>query len=330
MDIKSPIASISKILDQIILLAEINRQTLERNEAATRAVLIDPLLRDLGWNTGNPNMVEVEKTDQNSRVDYALFDTNGDVKIIIESKKLGENLRQQASFLKIIKYAFALGVKDLFLTDGLLWLHYNKFEPGNNVPAKTIDLREKKIMDAVSYFVQKLDAANYWLTNKDIEEINQKVNQNESKISDLEVEIDKVKKLLNKNIIIKTDEEFKNIESIKEAKNTKPSKIKLPDNTVVEVNSWSGVLRECCKYVLDNSEHIRIPLPDIVGKKINLIDSRGPGKGLSYVEYKYKNKIVYIYTNYDSNKSIRNAIYIIDKISGKKDNSSNAVEIIYS
>ncbi len=62
MRIQSPLSNLSDVLAQIKDSANQYQGTLKKNEASTRAVLIDPVLRELGWDTANTYMVEVEKT----------------------------------------------------------------------------------------------------------------------------------------------------------------------------------------------------------------------------------------------------------------------------
>ncbi len=88
MRYQSPLGNLRDVLLQIQESANLYKITLKKNEAATRSVLIDPILRALGWNTANTNMVEVEKTLDNVRADYVLFDINQIPRIIIEAKSL--------------------------------------------------------------------------------------------------------------------------------------------------------------------------------------------------------------------------------------------------
>ena len=86
MRFQSPLNNLCDILSQIKSSAKLYEKTLVKNEAATRAVLIDPILRALGWNTANTSMVEVEKTEgQMVRADYALKDKYDNVKIVVEA-----------------------------------------------------------------------------------------------------------------------------------------------------------------------------------------------------------------------------------------------------
>lgn len=53
MRIQSPLSNLCEVLRQINDSAAQYQATLKKNEAATRAVLIDPLLRALGWDIAN-------------------------------------------------------------------------------------------------------------------------------------------------------------------------------------------------------------------------------------------------------------------------------------
>src|SRR3990172_10378785 len=141
---KSPLADLTEILTRVREDSQRYADTLAVNEASTRAVLIDPILRALGWDTGDPNMVEVEKTFQKARADYALLDINQEVKAIVEAKCLGASLKDKDVFLSLVNYAFSAGVQDIFLTDGVTWLHFSDFKPGNSEPTKELSLLDEE------------------------------------------------------------------------------------------------------------------------------------------------------------------------------------------
>jgi len=325
MKIVSPLANFKELLTQVNSSAIVYSSTLRSNEASTRAVLVDPVIRALGWNTGNPAMVEVEKTFLAARVDYALYDSNGDVKVIIEAKKLGENLNNQSILLSLVNYAFTSEVKDIFLTDGVLWHHFSGFEPGKLSPSKILDIENDELVEVAAYLVQRLDAARYWPDEKDMDELSQKINQVQNSVANLEKELKQsIKEFIeSKTKILKPEikdkeideSEFTLLTNIGNAKNSKPAKLRLPDNTVITVDYWSEVLRECAKFTLDNNPNISIPLPDRAGRKVNLLDKYPPQKGVSYVELNYKGEPIFLYENYDSNNCIANALYILGKLS---------------
>ena len=66
---------------------------LQQSEALTRTTLVDPLLRGLGWDTTDPHHVFVEYRTESGIVDYALLGGDGKPEVIVETKRLGTQLR---------------------------------------------------------------------------------------------------------------------------------------------------------------------------------------------------------------------------------------------
>lgn len=99
---------------------------LKESEYRTRILLVDPLLRLLGWNVEDFCCVEIEyKTTQstNERADYVL--KKGESKVaVVEAKKLGFPMgskeRRQAK-----EYADYADVSRCMLTDGAKWMLYD-------------------------------------------------------------------------------------------------------------------------------------------------------------------------------------------------------------
>ncbi|MDE0659264.1 MAG: hypothetical protein OXI79_06395 [Gammaproteobacteria bacterium] len=112
-----------------------HRSLLGQNEAATRAALIDPLLRVLGWETDNPGLVVPEYSipSSSSRADYALFRDAGapahrKPDVIVEAKKLGEQLDSAAA--QAVNYCTLDGFEHFAVTDGQRWRVYWTRAPG--------------------------------------------------------------------------------------------------------------------------------------------------------------------------------------------------------
>ncbi|MDE2745488.1 MAG: type I restriction enzyme HsdR N-terminal domain-containing protein [Chloroflexota bacterium] len=105
-----------------------HRPALQQSEALTRSALIDPLLRGLGWDTGDPNQVVPEYRSAAGSADYALFGTSNKPQIIIEAKRLGAQLdfkvRQQ-----VTGYCQEEGIPYAAITDGRYWELYDVFKP---------------------------------------------------------------------------------------------------------------------------------------------------------------------------------------------------------
>lgn len=110
MRLQSPLGKIIDTLRRTRETALMYQSQLSKSEASTRSALIDPILRALGWDSANPNMIEFEKTFPQSRIDYALNNHEKHIQIIIEAKSLGGNLEAKGVVLNLIMYAIASGV----------------------------------------------------------------------------------------------------------------------------------------------------------------------------------------------------------------------------
>jgi len=327
MRIKSPLANFTDTLSQVKDSAERYTDTLQDNESSTRAVLIDPILRILGWDIANPFMVEVEKSIDQGFVDYALYGENREIQIIIEAKKLGTNLEDKDIFLSLVKYAFSSGIADIFLTDGLIWNHFTDFSPGSQEPIKVLSLKNDELVEIASYLVHRLDAARYWPEAKDVDELSQQLNQLESEVIEIQLELARLKPQLmidrrkngdelldSEQPQIEIPKEFTLLQDIDDAKGTKPTALLLPDGTQVRVNSWTTVLAQCCKYTLDKKSDIHVPFKDVAGRKVDLIALTPPPKRTSQFLTEYNGQQVFVYTNYDANTIVRNSIYILKQL----------------
>lgn len=324
MKIRSPLANFTNILGQIKDSAELYEETLRVNESSTRAVLIDPVLRTLGWDTANPFMVEVEKPIDQGRVDYALYDVNQEVRIIVEAKKLGTPLADKETFLSLVKYAFSSGVSEIFLTDGLIWLHFTDFTPGIQDPSRRLSLQNDDLVEIAAYLVQRLDAARYWPEEKDVDELSQNINQLESEISAVQLELAKLKKTgvevlpdtkeASKPSAQVVREEMTPLSEIGNVTGTKPSGLLLPDGTIVSVRTWTDILTHTCKFTMERNPAIELPYKDAAGRKVNLLALVRPPRGITYFETEYEGQHVFVYTNYDSNNCIRNSLHIFTQL----------------
>ena len=113
---------------------------LRQSEALTRYALIDPLLRELGWDTADPEQVRPEHTGlANGRADYALYgDTRKDSPVaVLEAKSLNAPLSGEV-IDQALRYCNVRGVKYIILSDGDNWELYDVFPK----EASTIDQRK--------------------------------------------------------------------------------------------------------------------------------------------------------------------------------------------
>ena len=114
-----------------------HRATLAKSETRTRTALIDPLLRELGWDVSDPGLVTPEYNVSGGWADYALLDHRGSPAAVVEAKKLGEPLANHR--MQMLNYANASGIKYAGLTDGNHWELYDVFRP--------VELRERRLLN---------------------------------------------------------------------------------------------------------------------------------------------------------------------------------------
>jgi hypothetical protein len=300
------------------------RATLERNEAATRAVLIDPVLRALGWDIANTNMVEVEKALDKARADYALYDNNAAVCVIIEAKSLGTDLNRPDLIMSLVNYAFTFKLQDIFLTDGMVWHHFTNFQPGNVRVERSLDIATGDPVENAAYLVQRLDAAKFWPKEETIDKLAQQVTQLESSIATLQKEVANLKaiSLPFKSDAVKETHQpgifpSSNYIELNQTDNLagkRPSCLRLPDGTEIPVRRWKDVLRESCKFALASNPKIAIPFRDRAGRKVWLFNTVKPATGVSYISEQYNGQTIFVYMNYDANNCVSNALHVLDQV----------------
>ena len=109
------------IIDTLQERIKTYQEDLKNNETMTRYALIDPLLREMGWDLSDPGQVRLEnKTTDKSNPDYVV----GKNIMVIEAKRIDENL--DAKYVKqLIKYANDNNARYGVLTNGREWKIYD-------------------------------------------------------------------------------------------------------------------------------------------------------------------------------------------------------------
>lgn len=104
-----------------------HRGSLCNNELRTRISLIDPLLRTLGWNVSDPEMVLLEYSIGKMKADYALLGEDDKPVAILETKSLGSNLSDNHR-MQMLTYATSQGIAYAGLSNGDAWELYDVFK----------------------------------------------------------------------------------------------------------------------------------------------------------------------------------------------------------
>jgi hypothetical protein len=335
--VKSPLSSLSETIRLVIESSSQYSDTLRKNEAATRTVLIDPVLRSLGWDTANTSMVEVERAFEQTRVDYALYDPKGSVRIIVEAKALGSNLNDNAITRNIVNYAFTYETQDLFLTDGIVWKHVTGLQPGK-VEISEVSFSVDSLVDCAAFLVQRLDAARLWPEEQSIDTLADKVTRLEAALATLQREFAKFrasreseqsanKPVMGTPVLVTIppppvaavkgappDAKFEELDRLPNLRHKTPLILRLPDGTEVETHTWKDVLRESCRFALNHNPNIPIPLANRAGKTIRLFSAERPKGNVSFFEEQYNGRVIYIYDNYDANYAVANALHALNQV----------------
>ncbi len=328
MNSTSPLAAISLVIEQVRASARTNTSLFQNNEAATRAALIEPLLRALGWDTTNVRLVEPERTVANKQsLDYLLKDFEGKIRSVIEAKKLGESLDKLGHVGALIGYAFSLKPQNFFITDGLNWHCYSPTH-SQFQPVETLNLADANPVEAALQLVRWLDAAQsgHGISIQQTAQVLALTSH--APVATPNKAAKPVTKALQQPKTLKSEAadfvEVSQLKSLDLPAGQKPKLLRLPNGTVKPISIWKDVLLEVCHLVLDTNPHLQLPLPDKAGKSRFLFSSRKPEKGSSSPA-SYNGKPVFIGTHYSTADCIANALYALSKLSADQHSTTLAV-----
>ena len=98
---------------------EIRWEYLARNEIPTRQMLVDPMLRALGWDFEDTDRVSLEHPSGRGRMDYALFLRNR-LQVAVEAKRFSDELTEEVKD-QAYGYAIRSGARYAVVTNGDRW-----------------------------------------------------------------------------------------------------------------------------------------------------------------------------------------------------------------
>ena len=137
-----PLESLLELVETLRKRIGGHRAALSGNEMLTRYALIDPLLRELGWDTSDPAIVVPEDTSvrQSGRPDYVLR-TDGRSSMVIEAKKLKSSDFENGA-TQAFNYANnrTRQARYFGITDGQRWEIYDLSRPANDMKVVSFDI----------------------------------------------------------------------------------------------------------------------------------------------------------------------------------------------
>lgn len=143
------------LIERLRKCAETHKEYLANNEAATRACLVDPVLRILGWDVSDPEQVRVEYKVEGKSADYALL-RDGKPHILIEAKSLGAKIKED--FWQLAVYAARTGAALGVMTNGDEWVFLDPTDTSRPKRA-SVKLLSQEIRSLTLDLVTHLDAA---------------------------------------------------------------------------------------------------------------------------------------------------------------------------
>ncbi|OGX82622.1 hypothetical protein BEN47_04405 [Hymenobacter lapidarius] len=318
MSISSLLGTLYQVLKNVAASAAANASILHKNEAATRAALIDPVLRALGWDTSNVQLVEPEKTINTTwRADYALHDSNGKIDLLLEAKCLGSNLEKFSVVQQLLSYAFGFGVLKVVVTDGITWHFYTEFRPGNSIAGSQFNLLNDDIIGCALQLVHWLDAAQSGhglpftapkpTIQKQAAELRVIPKHPSAKVRKQPASPKK------QAASAATFIELTQLQLASLLPGQKPKQLRLSNGTVKDINTWKDILLEVCHLVMQDNQRLAIPLPDKAGKTRFLFSSLKPARSSS-TKASYQGKPIFVGTHYSAVDCIANAIYVAKQI----------------
>lgn len=147
--------------DDVKILKELvskYREQLLKNEAQVRYYLVNRILRRLGWDPEDPELVVPEEKTSEGFPDYVLMQPNGEgekVKIMmIEVKKLSEAL--DSHFAQLGRYCYSEGTRYGMITNGSIYVLIKSFVEGLRTEQRVI-WRTDLENDSISSIIRNLN-----------------------------------------------------------------------------------------------------------------------------------------------------------------------------
>ena len=312
----SPIAAIYQVLRHVQAVAQADANIFRKNEAATRAALIDPVLRALGWDTANVQMVEPEKTLSNElRIDYLLNDPTGQPWVVIEAKCLGSSLDKYGYVGKILGYALTLNVHTVCITDGITWHLHTHLQHGKSEPV-VFSLLETDLLPAANELIRWLDAAQAGHGIPPIGNLIESVTEVASSQLGKKAEVQRIRIKALKEESDSVSAHFTDLTQLNSTSiqpGQKPKQLRLPNGTIKPITIWKDILLEVCYLVLSTNSNLVLPFPDKAGKKRFLFSFTKPEGGSSTLT-SYQGRPAFILTHYSAADCIANALHAAQQL----------------
>lgn len=295
---------------------------LRQSEALTRYALIDPLLRELGWDTADPAVVRPEYIDKSGRADYVLMGDGRDSKVaMIEAKKLAESLEQHV--LQALTYCNSLGIKNMLITNGSEWRLYDAFR---HAPLSDRIITTFNVRDDDAHAVA-LKALHLWRPNLSAGVITAPPERLEGGTEVAGAMATGPSRALHEagpEQLTRTQapplvlaEDWRPLSEVATSVGEgsgRPTGLRLPNGTESSISAWRSVLRDIGSW-LDNQGLLAGKAPLHTGGRgnrylLNTEPMHRDGKG--FTERFRTERGFYLETNYNAPNTVNNAVVLLE------------------
>ena len=305
-----PLENLLTLIEKLRERIDSHGDALRQSEALTRYALIDPLLRELGWDTEDPDVVVPEYRVQNNQIaDYVLYH-DGNPAIVIESKKLAEPLQGGKALDQGILYCAYTGAGYFILTDGNSWELY---ESGKTSPITSFALTNESAaacLKALALWRPSVIAGQIAVGETPVVGLpddqpgtTEPQPVEESTVQPTEPDQD--------------DAEWTPLSVfVPEPKTQPPSAITFPDGSRASSKLWNGILTEIVRWLVENGHLSENQCPILRGprSKKSLVDIESVhSDGTSFFNFKSVGSL-YIDTHGNAMTLINRSKYLIQYV----------------
>lgn len=296
-----PLESLLKLAETLKGRISDHNSALSASETLTRYALIDPLLRELGWDTSDPSAVVPEYSSGSGRADYALM-SSGRPAMMVEAKKLGTPLRDRV-LEQGIGYCLMEGTPHFTITDGARWEIYRAF-----IPDTPID--ERRIVEfdlsADSPAVFCLNALALWRPSV----------ESGSVAAGQPSVIEKEQPIVIPIPPPPPPGDWRPLNELdaKNTENRKPSEMLFPDGSRAELNVWVNLPLKAVDWLSTNGHLTRGNCPIKSGRSRHVVHtSPNHGNGKAFKQARQANGF-YIEGHNSRGRHMSNAVTAIERV----------------
>jgi len=158
-------ANLKETIEMVLERLKKYRDLYEKSEESVRYQIINPILKELGWNPENPEEVQPNIFTEEGIPDYALLKNDKKV-LFVEAKKLSVDVEGKEIIRKLGQYCFGEGMKYGVLSNGPIWILFRAFQEGTTM-AERIVWKADLENDDITASIRKLDT----ITKDNVENI---------------------------------------------------------------------------------------------------------------------------------------------------------------